>query len=738
MANHAVLLGINRCLDNSVPILQYAEKDCRDLAAALTNKDIGIFDDRNVLMLLGEEATTVNAKRLLQSHVVTERSPEDLVLVYFSGHGFVHKFLDRDRTYLGTYDFDRAIISKYPHEGLDMSFLHDDIFTATRAKSLLVVLDCCYSGAIVPVDLRRAEGMKDTHYTQKAGSRLDFLSGRLVSGSGRIALVACAAEKTSRESDEYLNGIFTHFFIRGLSGEAADAATGEVTLDSLSMYLKKNIPKEQEPVRYGQESGYIVLARTRKPVLETFEKDIFTHSAEPIPLSHSLEQLGPFIDCVLKELPEERLESPKDRERWILEAVRRASDADAAFLLVDGEKELIVNTLSRRNDSVDIDLGRVASFVAPKLVGGQLTRRSSHGMYLDDVYSETKKRLVVVPATFGLGSELLVLCGIEKDDLLVDAYGAVISAILSSGRSLKPGEEGLLEAKLLDELKKTYGFLPRSMYQRRLSLFLKRIRDVTIFFQPIVYIDTRDPRYDSWEALARDPRTGSVPKDLFDGAELWGRRFMKHLDCHLLRESVKRFHDELLRSNVASNSELSINIYPQSLMSVEYSRRLREVVEEGLIIPRYLVIEISEKVPIGELEDEGNVAVLEDFKDVLKEYVKKFNVTFAIDDFGVRHASVSRLARLNPAYVKIDRDVLLHTFAKLIVEFVSNLTKRDRLRHVKCVVEGFDSDSLISLRELYRSEIQYVQGFLFGRPQPEIHPIDSDTKDLIRKLLSVK
>ena len=102
----------------------------------------------------------------------------------------------------------------------------------------------------------------------------------------------------------------------------------------------------------------------------------------------------------------------------------------------------------------------------------------------------------------------------------------------------------------------------------------------------------------------------------------------------------------------------------------------------------------------------------------------------------MRHSSVSRLAKLNPEYVKIDRDVLLGNFADLIVHFVLDLTKKGRLRAVKCVIEGFDVDSKVSLARLYQIGIRYVQGFRIEIPAPQPEYLDDVKVAYIRKLLA--
>jgi uncharacterized caspase-like protein len=155
---YGIFIGVNECSDQGLDPLLYAEKDCLDLRDVLVDSTIGNFPTANSTLLVGSDVTTKNVKRILQREVVTNRGPEDTVLVYFSGHGFVRAIEDK-RTYFGTFDTSINDIIDYPSEGFEMSFLHNEIFLKTRARVVILVLDCCHSGAIVPDLVRRPCGM---------------------------------------------------------------------------------------------------------------------------------------------------------------------------------------------------------------------------------------------------------------------------------------------------------------------------------------------------------------------------------------------------------------------------------------------------------------------------------------------------------------------------------------------------------------------------------------------------
>lgn len=72
---HAILIGIDHYDDPKLPSLNYAEKDCRDLKAALSDPESGTFPAENVTLITGAEANCQAVRERLTALAVTERSP---------------------------------------------------------------------------------------------------------------------------------------------------------------------------------------------------------------------------------------------------------------------------------------------------------------------------------------------------------------------------------------------------------------------------------------------------------------------------------------------------------------------------------------------------------------------------------------------------------------------------------------------------------------------------------------
>jgi EAL domain-containing protein (putative c-di-GMP-specific phosphodiesterase class I) len=176
-------------------------------------------------------------------------------------------------------------------------------------------------------------------------------------------------------------------------------------------------------------------------------------------------------------------------------------------------------------------------------------------------------------------------------------------------------------------------------------------------------------------------------------------------------------------------------VYPPSLMQDDYFEAIRQAIQDRLIQPEKLILEISEKLPLPVPSSQDSS--IEAFKKQLGRYVRDLNVGFSIDDFGAGHASVSRLTGLNPSHVKIDRDLLYQERepTEITLRFVLDLASSTRLRAPKVVVEGFDNSSPMTLGMLYRLGIRYVQGHIIGKASPELNRLGKERTQYLRRLI---
>ncbi|NJM72700.1 MAG: EAL domain-containing protein [Scytonema sp. RU_4_4] len=168
-----------------------------------------------------------------------------------------------------------------------------------------------------------------------------------------------------------------------------------------------------------------------------------------------------------------------------------------------------------------------------------------------------------------------------------------------------------------------------------------------------------------------------------------------------------------------------------------FFKAVKEILaDEELLQAEKLILEISEKSPLPEYKAVSKKSALQRFRKELGKYVRELKIGFAIDDFGVGHASVNRLAGLNPAHVKIDRDILHQASIDITCRFVLDLASEGRSHAPKVVIEGFDNTSPVTLGKLYQLGIRYVQGYIIGKSGTELNRLDPQQRDYLKQLIS--
>ena len=241
---YALIIGNSKYDDPKLAQLKTPAADSQALAKVLDDKTIGGFD--SVTPLINQNETRV---RIAISEFLTNKKPDDLVLLYFSGHGILD---DRGRLYLALKDTQVNLLKA---TSLPSSFLADEM-DSCRSKRQILILDCCHSGAFA----RGAKG------EQKAVTEATFEG----SGFGRVVLTASDSTQYALEGDQVLQqtefSLFTHFLLDGLrTGQADLNNDGQVSLDEWYDYTYGKVISEtprQVPHKWSyNQQGDLVIAR---------------------------------------------------------------------------------------------------------------------------------------------------------------------------------------------------------------------------------------------------------------------------------------------------------------------------------------------------------------------------------------------------------------------------------------------------------------------------------------------
>jgi len=241
---YALIIGNNKYDDQKLAQLKTPAADSQALAKILGETTIGSFDE--VTPLINQAETKV---RRAISAFLTNKKPDDLVLLYFSGHGILD---DRGRLYLALKDTQVNLLKA---TSIPSSFITDEM-DSCRSKRQILILDCCHSGAFA----RGAKG------EQKAITETTF-EGR---GFGRVVLTASDSTQYALEGDQVIKqtelSLFTHFLLEGLKTGAADTNNdGQVSLDEWYDYTYARVISEtprQVPHKWSyNQQGDVIIAK---------------------------------------------------------------------------------------------------------------------------------------------------------------------------------------------------------------------------------------------------------------------------------------------------------------------------------------------------------------------------------------------------------------------------------------------------------------------------------------------
>jgi uncharacterized caspase-like protein len=218
-SRRALIVGINTY--QHAPHLSSCVADAEGMAEVLAEHEDGRLNyDCRLLADTTEKGDQITTKVLREACMRLFADTKDDVLLYFSGHGALTEF----GGYLCAYDSERN------SWGISM----DDIMTlakASRAREIVMILDCCHSGA--------------------------FADPALFSGAGHNPLALLRDDMTvmaaSLDSQSAFEGskysVFTGSVIDALQGSAADHL-GWVTAPAIYAYVERRFgwKDQQRPV----------------------------------------------------------------------------------------------------------------------------------------------------------------------------------------------------------------------------------------------------------------------------------------------------------------------------------------------------------------------------------------------------------------------------------------------------------------------------------------------------------
>jgi sensor c-di-GMP phosphodiesterase-like protein len=228
-------------------------------------------------------------------------------------------------------------------------------------------------------------------------------------------------------------------------------------------------------------------------------------------------------------------------------------------------------------------------------------------------------------------------------------------------------------------------------------------REFKPYYQPTFDLNTGAIR--GCEMLARWIRKdGSIvsPMSFIPLAESSGR--IEPMTWQLLETAVTELFPRLGEDN---HFKMSFNVSPQHLLSDGFIETLRRIVAAARVSPRQVVLEITERTELPDLDKAACVV------KALRE--QGFRV--AMDDVGVGHSGLSQMKGLGANTIKIDKffidSITRDEAAATIIQTLAGLA---RDLQMTVIAEGIETPEQV--QALIKCGVEEGQGYLVSPPLP--------------------
>jgi len=228
-----------------------------------------------------------------------------------------------------------------------------------------------------------------------------------------------------------------------------------------------------------------------------------------------------------------------------------------------------------------------------------------------------------------------------------------------------------------------------------------------LYFQPIVHAQQGGVRGPALEVLLRlradSGRAGAQPAEFIRAAERY--RLMPHIDRWVVQAVLSALGRGGLK--LPAGRSIAINIAGQTLGDADFLEFVVDCFDHTGAAPGDICFEVTESSIVANM-DLGRRFI---------EILHGMGCEFALDDFGSGLSSLSNLRTLPMDYLKIDGSFMRNLAADPVNQaMVAAMVDLSRTLNFRVVAEQVEDQG--SLDVVKRMGIDFVQGFIVGRPQP--------------------
>lgn len=203
-----------------MPTLKYTDDDAYHLYAFLKSPEGGAVPDEQISVLIDEDANKEQIIRTMKRKF-HKADANDVIVFYFSGHGYDGSFIPSD------------------FDGKNNLLSHSDLINvleSSKAKHKVVFADACHSGSL---NQNNTLAMK-APYSKKL---TDYYKQFNDSKGGLALLMSSKETEYSLEDHGLRQGVFSHYLMRGLKGEANSNNDRLISISELYDYVNYNVKR---------------------------------------------------------------------------------------------------------------------------------------------------------------------------------------------------------------------------------------------------------------------------------------------------------------------------------------------------------------------------------------------------------------------------------------------------------------------------------------------------------------
>jgi tetratricopeptide (TPR) repeat protein len=245
--SYALVVGISAYQDESISSLNFAHLDA-EVFANFCMSPVGLnIPAAQVKVYTNDKASHWNIMNGL-NWLKSEAKKDDIVYIYFAGHGSIESTKLRD-VFLLPHDTKPSHLIIYAIPLIVLNQLVETLSVDKEAK-VFVITDACHSG-----QLSDSLFNVNNHITSEL-SRLRT--------KNEVRITSCKENELSYEDTAWGNGrgAFSYYLAQGMSGAADGAALekkdGNITVSEIKSYLSENVPDQVAKVKSARQNPMVL------------------------------------------------------------------------------------------------------------------------------------------------------------------------------------------------------------------------------------------------------------------------------------------------------------------------------------------------------------------------------------------------------------------------------------------------------------------------------------------------